>query len=189
MLSLERARRALRGHRPTTDEAPEARPAAVALLLHEGGDGLETLFIRRAERASDPWSGQVALPGGRREPQDADLLATALRETQEEVGIDLSAAEQLGALNDLYPRTPLLPPVVVRPFVFVVGERPPVTLSDEVTAAFWVPLAHLGPDARREITLNIRGTDRRFPAYVVGENTIWGMTERILSDFLGLIAT
>jgi len=188
MLTLDRARRALRDHRPITDEAPEARPAAVALLLHEAKEGLETLFIRRAERAGDPWSGQVALPGGRREPEDADLLATALRETHEEIGVDLHAAERLGALNDLYPRTPVLPPVVVRPFVFVVPARPAVILSDEVTAAFWVPLTELGPATRRDVTLSIRGADRSFPAFVIGSDTIWGMTERIMTDFLQLLS-
>src|SRR3989442_10873051 len=82
------------------------------------GGGLEALFIRRAQRADDPWSGQVALPGGRRDAGDADLFATAVRETREETGIDLAGAERLGRLDDLYPRTPTLPPVVVRPFVF-----------------------------------------------------------------------
>ena len=187
MVTLDRARRALRDFRPKTDEAPEARPAAVALLLHDGDAGVETLFIRRAIRAGDPWSGQVALPGGRHEPADADLLATALRETREEIGVDLGRAEQLGALNDLYPRTPVLPPVVVRPFVFVLPARPALILSDEVTAAFWVPLAQLGPASRRDVTLSIRGAERTFPAFVIGEDTIWGMTERIMTDFLGLL--
>ena len=91
-------------------------------------------------------------------------------------------------LDDLYPRTPLLPPVVVRPFVFAIGGRPTLTLSDEVTAAFWVPLAHLrAPEARREIALTIRGVERTFPAYLIGEYVVWGMTERILTPFLELL--
>src|SRR3989442_8572178 len=117
VITLAAVRRALRDRRPETVDAPEAWPAAVALILLEGA-GLEALFIRRAERADDPWSGQIALPGGRRGPHDADLAATAIRETNEETGVDLSSAERLGVLDDLYPRTPTLPPVVVRPFVF-----------------------------------------------------------------------
>ncbi|MBI1968084.1 MAG: CoA pyrophosphatase [Gemmatimonadetes bacterium] len=188
-MSVDHARRALLDYRPRTDEAPEARPASVALILHDGPAGLELLLIRRADRADDPWSGQVALPGGRRDPGDADLLATAIRETREETGIDLAAAEPLGVLDDLYPRTPLLPPIVVRPFVFAIGERPPLTLSQEVTAAFWVPLAELrAPATRREITLTIRDAERTFPGYVVGEYVIWGMTERIVTPFLDLLS-
>ena len=191
MTNVDRARRALRSYQAKTDEAPEARPAAVSLILRDGagGGGAEGLLIKRAERAGDPWSGQIALPGGRREPSDADLLATALRETREETGVDLTAAERLGVLDDLYPRTPTLPPVVVRPFVFAIAERPPLIYSDEVTEAFWVPLADLqAPSARREVTLTIRGVDRTFPAYVLGDRVIWGMTERILTGFLGLLA-
>src|SRR5437867_5071185 len=118
--------------------------AAVAVILRDGAEGLETLFIHRAVRAGDTWSGQIAFPGGRREPTDADLRATAIRETREEVGVDLTAAEPLGVLDDMYPRTPVLPPVVVRPFVFGLVERPPITLNDgEVREAFWVPFRAL----------------------------------------------
>src|SRR5207247_2386144 len=128
----------------------EARPAAVALTLVEDTNGLEALFIRRAERADDPWSGQVALPGGHHEPGDRDLLATAIRETREETGVDLAAAERLGALDDLYPRTPTLPPVVVRPFVFALERRVVLVPSDEVQRAFWLPLHRLTDPAVRE---------------------------------------
>lgn len=187
MTTVDRARRALRNYRPKVDEAPEARPAAVAMLLVDGPAGAEVLFIRRAERAGDPWSGQIALPGGRRDAADPDLLATAIRETREEIGVALEEAEQLGVLDDLYPRTPVLPPVVVRPFVFALRRQPPLVLSDEVTETFWVPLATLtAPESRREITLTIRGVERTFPAYVVHDSVIWGMTERILTPFLEL---
>lgn len=194
MTTLDQARRVLRSYRPRPDEAPEARPAAVALILHDQtaaagrGRALEALFIRRAERAGDPWSGQIALPGGRRDAADPDLLATAIRETREETGVELSAAERLGVLDDLYPRTPTLPPVVVRPFVFAIEQAPSLTLSDEVTDAFWVPLARLrAPGARRDITLTLRGAERTFPAYILGEHVIWGMTERIVTPFLELL--
>src|SRR3989449_5953433 len=133
VITLAAVRRALRDHRPQPADAPGARPAAVAPILVEDPHGLEGRSIRGAERADDPWSGQVALPGGRHEPGDRDLLATAIRETQEETGVDLAAAERLGALDDLYPRTPTLPPVVVRPFVFAL-ERRVVLRSEEHTS-------------------------------------------------------
>ena len=190
MITLGTARRALQEHRAQPAHAPGARPAAVALVLIEGREGLEALFIHRAERTGDPWSGQVALPGGRHEPSDPDLLATAIRETLEETGVDLSHAERLGTLDDLHPRTPTLPPVVVRPFVFALVSPPPPPLvpSAEVQRAFWLPLARLlAPGVRREATLTVRGVERTFPAYLIGDEMIWGMTERIVTPFLELV--
>lgn len=190
MSTLDEARRALRGHRARLVTELAAVPAAVAVILIDGPEGLETLFIRRAERAGDPWSGQLAFPGGRRDASDADLVATAVRETREEIGVHLGTAERLGQLDDLHPRTPTLPPVSVRPFVFALAERPALTLSCEVTAAFWTSFRRLSePGVRRDITLSVVGTQRTFPAYVLGDNVIWGMTERILTPFLELIAS
>lgn len=191
VITVASVRRALRDHHPRAVDAPGARPAAVALVLLPVAEGIEILLIRRAERTDDPWSGQIALPGGRQEPGDPDLLATAIRETREETGVDLSSAERLAVLDDLYPRTPTLPPVVVRPFVFALTARPPLVPSDEVQRAFWVPLARLTqPGVLREVTIMLRGAKRTFPAYAVGDGgseVIWGMTERILTPFLGLI--
>ena len=186
-MTIAAVRRALAGYTPQAVEAPEALPAAVALILIER-QGLEALFIKRAIRVGDPWSGQVALPGGRYEPEDQDLLTTAIRETGEETGVDLFRAERLGALDDLYPRTPTLPPVRVRPFVFTIPSAPPLVISDEVERAFWVPLARLAePTVRRDVKLIVRGEPRIFPAYDLGEDVIWGMTERILTPFLTLL--
>ena len=191
LLTLDNVRRALRGHEARTVEVADARPAAVALVLLDGSPpatGLEILLIRRAERPDDPWSGQIAFPGGRYEPDDPDLLATAIRETREETGVDLTSAERLGPLDDLYPRTATLPPVVVRPFVFALVRRPPPLVpSDEVQRAFWLPLSRLGEaGVRRDITLTLRGVERTFPAYLVDDELIWGMTERILTPFIEL---
>jgi 8-oxo-dGTP pyrophosphatase MutT (NUDIX family) len=190
VITLAQVRRAVRGHQPRTVDAPDALPAAVALVLLDSvpaGTGLEILLIRRAERAGDPWSGQIAFPGGRYERGDPDLLATAIRETREETGVDLAQAERVGSLDDLYPRTPTLPPVVVRPFVFALDRRPGLVPSTEVEHAFWLPLVRLDePGVRREITLTLRGVERTFPAYLVDDEVIWGMTERILTPFIGL---
>ena len=185
-MTIAAVRRALAGYTARTEDAPEALPAAVALILIER-HGLEALFIKRAARIGDPWSGQVALPGGRYEPGDGDLLTTAIRETREETGVDLTRAEQLGRLDDLYPRTPTLPPVRVRPYVFSLPAAPPLVISDEVERAFWVPLARLAePGVRRDVKLIVRGEPRIFPAYDLGDDVIWGMTERILTSFLTL---
>src|SRR4026207_855380 len=142
--TLQDARLRLREYQPV--EIPFETgmiAAAVSVLLRDGDDGLETLFIHRAVRVGDRWSGQIAFPGGRRDPAGPDLLTTALRETREEIGVDLSGAERLGVLDDLYPRTPVLPPVVVRPFVFALTKRPATVLSSEVQDVFWLPLSAL----------------------------------------------
>jgi len=189
VITLAAVRRALRDHRPQVADAPDARPAAVALVLLEGPRGLELILIKRAERGDDPWSGQIALPGGRYEGGDRDLEATAVRETSEETGVDLSGAERLGALDDLYPRTSLLPPVVVRPFVFALTRRAALVPSDEVQRAFWLPLGRLSePGVRREVTVTVRGGAHTLPAYLVDDDLIWGMTERILTPFVDLVS-
>ena len=188
MITLAAVRRALRDHRPQVADAPDARPAAVALVLLEGPQGLELILIKRAERGDDPWSGQIALPGGRYEVADSDLEATAVRETSEETGVDLAGAERLGALDDLYPRTSLLPPVVVRPFVFALTRRAALVPSDEAQRAFWLPLGRLSePGVRREVTVTVRGGAHTLPAYLVDDDLIWGMTERILTPFVDLV--
>jgi 8-oxo-dGTP pyrophosphatase MutT (NUDIX family) len=159
------------------------------LVLVEGAEGAEILLIKRAERAGDPWSGQIAFPGGRRDPRDRDLVGTAMRETREETGVELAAAERLGVLDDLAPRYTTLPPVVVRPFVFALPRRPVLTTNAEVQRAFWVSLARLShPDSRSEMTLPLPDGERTLPAYRLGDDVIWGMTERILTPFVHMIS-
>jgi 8-oxo-dGTP pyrophosphatase MutT (NUDIX family) len=162
-----------------------AREAAVALLVRSRS-ALELLLIRRAELQGDPWSGHVALPGGRRAPGDDDLLATACREAEEEVGIDLGRAGRfIGALDEIAPSTPLLPPIVIAPFVLAV---PPDTRARpdarEVQAALWVPVDALrDTSALSEVRVDLPGGGR-FPSLVYRDFVIWGLTFRILRQFL-----
>jgi 8-oxo-dGTP pyrophosphatase MutT (NUDIX family) len=148
------------------------------------------LFIHRADRVGDTWSGHIAFPGGRRESRDADLGATAIRETLEEIGVDLTTAERLAVLDDLHPRSPVLPPVVVRPFAFAVEQRPPIVMSEEVQDAFWITLSDLlEPGVLGEIRVDHPGTPTRvLPAYRLGKRTIWGLSERILTPLISRIS-
>jgi len=157
--------------------------AAVALIVAPSPDAI--LLIQRAERPGDPWSGHMALPGGRRDPEDDDLLATALREAREEVGISLPRETMLGALADVVPRTPTLPPIAVRPFLLALPSRPSLVLNPEVAAATWVSVDELlRPEAHQQVSVEIQGGSRKVWAYVLGTGVVWGMTERILSTFV-----
>ena len=171
------------------DAAPDAalagqRRAAIALILLEVEASLEVLLIQRAERAGDPWSGHMALPGGHVEPSDADLAATAERETWEEVGLDLrQAGERLGRLSDLTPARGV--PIAVRPFVYLLQARPTLLLSEEVRAAFWVPTSPLRR-GERETKFRFEGAGQalEFPAWDIDGRVVWGLTYRVLDEFL-----
>jgi 8-oxo-dGTP pyrophosphatase MutT (NUDIX family) len=185
---LDLLRRALEA-RPARAAArtPELREAAVALLLRPR-EQLEVLLIRRAERERDPWSGHVALPGGRRDAADEDLLATALRETEEEIGVPRRIGQLLGRLDDLAPSSPRLPPIVIAPWVLAVpADTEAVPDRREVDAAIWVPLDALRDDqAVSEILIEVGDDALRFPSLVYQEYVVWGLTHRILTQFLDL---
>ena len=170
------------------DDDGSRRLAAIALVLRPGSVAdPELLMIKRAEAEGDPWSGHVACPGGRMEPRDHDLEQTAIRETWEETGVDLARDGQvLGALDDISPRTPSLPPIIVRPFVAVVKPEIEIVQSSEVAEAFWVPLAALRERAAWGTAMvAVRGHgERQVTAFRHGAYTVWGLTERVLRQFL-----
>jgi 8-oxo-dGTP pyrophosphatase MutT (NUDIX family) len=164
-----------------------ARHAAVALILRLADDGdAELLMIKRAAYPGDPWSGHIALPGGRREPADASLEQTAIRETFEETAIDLASIGRLvGTLDEVRPRTPRLPPLIIRPFVFIAPRDVTIIPSREVAEVFWVPLPMLAhPSATGEATFTDRGTERTERSFRLGQHVVWGLTERILRQFI-----
>jgi len=155
--------------------------ASVAVIFRSLDGGEEAvLLIRRAERDGDPWSGQVAFPGGMVSAADGSFEETARRETSEEVGIDLSSkADFLGYMGELKARTR---GVTVVPSVFKLAAYSRVTLNKEVASYEWVPLGSLaGKEARSSYLLRRRGGEVAFPSLVHGNFEIWGLTERILS--------
>jgi 8-oxo-dGTP pyrophosphatase MutT (NUDIX family) len=158
--------------------------AAVAVIFRTVGQSAELLFIKRVERETDTWSGQVALPGGRRDPDDESLRSTAVRETWEEIGLDLATTgRDLGVLDDVAPRSPVLPPIAVRPYVFGVPADCELVAGSEVAEAFWVPLDLLRDRSRwTETTVNAHGLTLDVAAIIYGEHVIWGMTHRIVQQ-------
>ena len=161
--------------------------AAVAVIVRAAADDrAELLFTKRVEREGDSWSGQIALPGGREDNDDDSLLRTAIRETWEEIGLDLAAhGEALGVLDDVAPRTPVLPPIAVRPFVFSVHAQSETINGAEVAEVFWVPLDLLLDSSRwSETEVHTPVGSQRVDAILYGDHVVWGMTLRIVAQLV-----
>lgn len=199
-MRLSTIRERIGGYRArlVTPESDEVLRAAVALILHEPeGSSPEILFIERAEREGDPWSGQMALPGGRVDPGDRDLESTAARETREEVGVDLDVP--VGRLDDFSGnRNPHLPPLIVSPWVYELGDRPELTVNHEVNSAVWIPVEWiLHPESSVDYEIRRAAAERpgreragraqKFPAIRYDRYTVWGLTYRILTNFFEVL--
>jgi 8-oxo-dGTP pyrophosphatase MutT (NUDIX family) len=185
--TLDSIRQALARHQPKwVEPEPHHSQAAVALVL-AGDPELSLCMIRRSERPDDPWSGHMALPGGRAAPEDPHPEAVAERETWEEVGLALNESHRLGALSHV--------PVrlgggdyrmVLSPFVYYAGpELLPFTPDPaEVAEAFWIPLAHLWDPANAgPIEWQREGRQLLYPAIRFRGQSIWGLTLRVLTLF------
>jgi 8-oxo-dGTP pyrophosphatase MutT (NUDIX family) len=171
----------------------EGPRAAVAAILRErpGASSAELFFILRAEHPEDPWSGHVAFPGGRRDPEDESLLATAIRETREEVGIDLTTKHLLARLPDVpaFSRSRGVN-LVVTPFVFAVPSGVEVVPNHEVAKTLWVPLATLArAEDRTMFTLDYEGKTYELPCLHLdpGQHRLWGLTYLMLETLLDIV--
>lgn len=171
-------------------ELDRVRQAAVTLLLRDGAAGAEILMIKRAEFPGDPWSGHLALPGGRADAEDADLIATAAREMREEVGIHLSTEKSfLGRLETLTPKNPQLPQIEITPLIAFAPAEISLQLSEEVETAFWLPLESLQMAGLSDVyRYPHQNTIIKYPAYPSPHGPIWGITKHILENFLRLLA-
>lgn len=179
---LKTMRRGLLAHDPA-EKRPEETAAVAVLFKRTPSRGGEFLLIRRAKRLGDPWSGQVAFPGGRVKSADRSFLETAKRETKEEVGIDLSTrAEFLGYMKPFEPRNRK---ILVVPVVFVMTTRSRVTHGSEVSSHRWIALNKLlsGKYVSTH-TAEVAGSAVTLPSLGFGEYVVWGLTERILTNLV-----
>lgn len=162
--------------------------AAVAMILRTTGNGLELLFIERAQHAGDPWSGNLGFPGGKVEQTDTDPRRTAEREAREEVSLDLSAARHIGFLAEI---AGAHLPVRVSCYVYEVTASPSLILNGEVVDAFWVPLAALlDPRRHCRIPIPFRGETLPRPAIRLPQHEkpyLWGITYRLVMELLHLL--
>jgi len=191
MPTIDDIRRVVGTHEPRLlDRTEDLKVAAVAAVVRQTGDGVEVLFIHRAEDPKDPWSGHMAFPGGRVEDRDADSLEAAMRETREEVDLDLEkAGTLLGRLSDVAAvgrGRPLA--LVVEPFVFSIEDRPTLDPNYEVADVVWVPLDFLLDRSNRStIPWRHGAVSVNLPCYRYQEHVIWGLTFGMVDELLTLI--
>ena len=179
--NIESLRRRLR---PTDRFLEEGHPpdAAVAVIINSSRSTSSLLLIRRTERIGDPWSGQIAFPGGHRAPGDRSFLETAIRETNEEVGLSLRDHSVLGALPLIYARNRR---IRVAPFVFQLKTSVEVHPNMEVANTFWVSVNELRESKILRSKVRVDERELTVDSYICGGNVIWGLTLRIIKILLG----
>lgn len=182
-------RSAVQSHDPVHITPQGCHQAAVVMLLGELDRCPQMFFIQRALHERDPWSGQIAFPGGSRDTTDPDTLHTARRETLEEVGISLDGCRLLGQLDDQKSHIRInSKPLVINCFVFEVPELPPAVNGDEVNDSFWNRIDHLADPANR-MDHRIDRSDHRYPAIrLEGGQVLWGLTYRFVQMLIGRFA-
>lgn len=166
-------------------QAQNPKIAAVLAIFTWEGDSIELIFTKRKSYAG-VHSNQVSFPGGKAEPEDSSLLATALRESAEEIGLDLESTQVLGALSPLY-----IPPsnFLVHPYVAVsTGAQSWQLQADEVAELLSIPLSHLqSANSRAERSITVAGGSRVVPGFVWQEHFIWGATAMMLEELLAVV--
>ncbi|HEY4744158.1 MAG TPA: CoA pyrophosphatase [Desulfuromonadaceae bacterium] len=187
LLAFDRIAELLSRPRPTDPPFDGRTRAAVAMILRYAVNDVEMLFIERAADERDPWSGNLAFPGGKVEPGEEPRQA-AERETGEEIGLDLGAARFLGRLTDI---AGAHLPVRVACFVYgLEGMQEEPVLNGEVYDAFWVRLEDLTA-AERHVIAPVRFADEGFEVPAIrlpqsGKPVLWGLTYRLTIQFLEL---
>lgn len=184
VLAVKQALQA-RNHRAASLRGDE-RFAAVAAVLREGDGGAEVLLIRRTDQDGDPWSGHMAFPGGRSDPADESLLYTAVRETFEEVGLQLDPKRDLlGRLDDLaaIARAHRIG-MIIAPFVFALSGDPVLSPNEsEVAEVVWAPLEPMLRGERDTTFPYALGSQTiALPGFDVDGRIVWGLTHRMLLE-------
>jgi len=186
-LEIVGARLAAHEARDYEDGGADPR-AAVAAILREAPErgGIDVMLIRRAEHPADPWSGHMALPGGRKDPIDETVLHTIVRETREEIGLDLRKdATLLGRLDEIHAQHTSM---VVAPFVFRLDRSPELTPNHEVAEIVWGPLDAFASGAvDGTMPYLFKGTRVDLPCFMVGDRIVWGLTYRMLCVLLEVL--
>lgn len=180
----------LGAHKPRRKPLRQLRKrAAVAMILQVRRGELHILMIERAERKGDPWSGHMAFPGGRMEKGDANGFEVAVRETTEEVGLQIGPEDEcIGRLSEISARPGPGLGMVVTPFVFRLERTVRFAPNHEVAEVVWVPLEFLlDENNRAEMTWEYRGARIPVPCYFYRGKRIWGLSLMMLYELMDLI--
>lgn len=178
---LEKLRERLQAHRPS--RLSGVHPQAAVLLPIVARAEPTLLFTQRTAHLAQH-AGQVAFPGGKREPEDSDLLTTALRETREEIALAPERVEIIGRLSDVFSLYGLR----VTPFVGVIApDLPLVAEPGEIDAIFEVPLRHFLDDCRSHTdVIPVDDQPWYVPSYPFEGRTIWGLSAMMLVELLAV---
>lgn len=156
--------------------------AAVGILLKSTDLGFKILFVKRAESSDDPWSGQIAFPGGKHNPEDRNMKEAVVRETLEETGINLlEGCRFLGIMEPL--KSIQRPEMRIIPFVVLQEKEQNIKLNKELTGYFWTPLKDL---VHNMGSISFRSDE--FSTFIIGRNVIWGLTFKIVHNLLSLLS-
>jgi len=161
--------------------------ASVAVILRKNqAHGLEILLIKRAERSGDPWSGDMAFPGGKMDRTDQNIYQTALRELHEEIGLEAANLKQIGRLSDQVTKTHSgFRPMIISPFIFELNKQTDFELNHEVAEVIWVPLTHFSNlTNRKHMVWNVKGFKIKLPCYWFNNKRVWGLTLRMLDELI-----
>lgn len=157
-----------------------APTASVAILQWNSESISKVLILQRASSPNDPWSGHLALPGGRFEPQDADLLATAIRETEEECGIHLTRDQLVAELPWATAGRAVDRNIVVAPWLFCVDTEPMIKLDPvEMSQYFWLDVKEFS-QIERHAHFRPKGLEMDMPCYFLENQPLWGFTYGVL---------
>ena len=183
---IEDVLRSYQYHRRADSET--TKWAAVALILRvRSSTESDVLLIKRSEHPNDPWSGDMAMPGGRKEDTDETLQRAAERETYEEVGLDLKTfGTLLGRLDDVsaVARGRRLG-LTIAPFVYALYSDPQLALNYEVQESHWVPLSDLASPAYRSTKIyEFAGSAIHLPCWNWHGRVVWGLTYNMIEMLL-----
>ncbi len=165
---------------------PSPEPQAAVAIIRTRNLDPEYLIIKRTVNPKDPWSGHFAFPGGGRDKNDPDLLATCLREVREECGLQLHPRNLKQTLPITHAGRLTEAPIFVSPFLFEIPMQVPLTVDPkEIDRYLWLPATYLkNKDNHSRQSFLKNSPQQLFHCIKLEDGYIWGFTYRVLADIL-----